>query len=240
MILIVFFLTADLSAKIDSLQTLVHGDPCLAPIIELNNTYFLTGEHDLGIALLRKYYDRLDADANASIALHLADDYLYTGDILKARSEYLKLVTRFAGSGYANDALEKVFMIEKAQVDTIKFKTLGYSIFLYQSGQIEACQDSLKPLIKTGLGDYALYYLALAYMKADDPVQAARALEDLNTSFPTHKINNAVLLQAEVYFALDKIKKARTILENLIVRVPNSIYAVRARAMLGTYPAADY
>ena len=194
--------------------------------------YFLAGKDSLGIKLLTDYYDRLGTYANASIALHLADDYLYTGDILKARSEYLSLVNRYPDSEFANDALEKLYMIEKARADTLKFKSLGYAIFLLHSGQIDAARDSLKPLVKSKLGDYALYYLALTFIKLDDLPQALTALADLNSLFQEHKIHNAILLQAEVYIDLDKIKEARKILEELIVRAPNSIYAVKARALL--------
>jgi tetratricopeptide (TPR) repeat protein len=232
MILFILFLSLDLSAKIDSLESVVSQYPQLASILELNMCYFLAGKDSLGIELLKKHYDRLDAYANASMSLYLAHDYLYTGDILKARNEYLKLVSRYASSEFANDALERLYMIEKVRIDTVKFKSLGYSIFLYESDQLDAALDSLKTLIKTPLGDYALYYLALTYMKMDDLAQALSALDELNSSFADHKIHNAIILQAEIYIDLDKIKEARTILEELIVRAPNSIYAVKARALL--------
>lgn len=232
MILLFIFLSLELNTKIDSLNIVVKRNPQLLPVIELNRCYFLAGKDSLGIELLKKYSNRLGAYADALIALHLADDYLYTGDILKARNEYLKLVNHYSGSEFANDALEKLYMIEKARADKAKLKSLGYSIFLYQSDQTDAALDSLKPLIKTRLGDYALYYLALTYIKIDDLAQALSALENLNSLFPDHKIHNAILFQAEVYIGLDKKKEARAILEELIVRAPNSIYAVKARLLL--------
>jgi tetratricopeptide (TPR) repeat protein len=232
MILLLLFFNLDLDSKIDSLKNIIHQAPQVSSIIELNKCYFLAGKDSLGIVLLREYYDRLGGYANALIALHLADDYLYTGDMLKARSEYLRLANRYPGSEFANDALERLYMIERARADTIKFKSLCYSIFLFHSDQSDAARDSLKPLVKTRLGDYALYYLALTYIKLDDLPQALTALDDLNSLFPEHKIHNAILLQAEVYIDLDKINEARTILEELIVRAPNSIYAVKARALL--------
>ncbi len=232
MILLLLFFNLGLNAKIDSLEKTIHQNAQLSSITELNTCYFLAGKDSLGIELLKKYYERLGTYANASIALHLADDYLYTGDILKARSEYLKLTGRYPDSEFANDALERLYMIEKVRVDTTKFKSLGYSIFLYQSEQTEAALDSLKTLIKTRLGDYALYYLALTYIKLDDLAQTLSALDELNSLFPEHSIHNAILLQAEVYIDLDKIEEARTILEELIVRAPNSIYAVKARVLL--------
>ena len=232
MILLFFFFNLELSNKIDSLKSIVDKNPKLSIITELNMCYFMAGHDSLGIELLRKYYDRLGTHDNAAIRLHLADDYLYTGDILGARDEYLKLVSRYPGSIFANDALEKLYMIENARLDTTTFKSLGYSIFLHQSGQLDAAKDSLKNLVRTRLGDYALYYLALTFIKQENLGQAVSALDNLTTSFPDHKIHNAILLQADIYIDLNKEKEARTILEELIVREPTSIYAVRARKML--------
>jgi predicted Zn-dependent protease len=123
-------------------------------------------------------------------------------------------------------------MIESARLDTTIFKFLGYSIFLHQSGQLNAAKDSLKNLVKTRLGDYALYYLALTFIKQENLGQALSALDNLTISFPDHKIHNAILLQAGIYIDLNKEKEARAILEELIVREPTSIYAVKARGML--------
>jgi len=232
MILLFFLLNTEVNVKIDSLKASLIQNPQLSIITELNTCYFMTGQDSLGIELLKKYYDRLGAHDNAALRLHLADDYLYTGNILGARDEYLKLVSRYPGSIFANDALEKLYMIENARLDTTSFKSLGYSIFLYQSGQLDAAKDRLKDLVKTRLGDYAFYYLALTFIKQDDLAQALSALDNLTTSFPDHKIHNAALLQAEVYLDLNKKKEARTILEELIVREPTSIYAVKAREML--------
>lgn len=232
--ILVFILSLTLDNKIDSLRNLVEKNPELSSIIELNMCYFLTEKESLGIELLKKYYNRLKADDNISIVLHLADDYLYTGQILNARKEYLKLVNRYPGSEYANDALEKLYMIESARRDTLMFKALGYSIFLYNTDQLHTAVESLKNLVKTRLGEYALYYLALTYLKLDDIPQALGALDDLTSSFPDHKIHNAILLKAQMYIDLNRIKEARTILEELIVRAPNSIYAVKARGILET------
>ena len=232
MILLFFFFNLELSNKIDSLKTLVTHNPQLSIITELNMCYFMADQDSLGIELIRKYYDRLGTHDNTALRLHLADDYLYTGNILGARDEYLKLVSRYPGSVFANDALKKLYMIESARLDTTTFKSLGYSIFLYKSSQLDAAKDSLKNLVKTRLGDYALYFLALTFIKQENLGQALGALDNLTTSFPDHKIHNAILLQAGLYIDLNKEKEARAILEELIVREPTSIYAVKARALL--------
>jgi len=232
MILLFFFFNLELSNKIDTLKSIVDKNPKLSIITELNMCYFMAGQDSLGIELIKKYYDLLGAHDNAALRLQLADDYLYTGDILEARDVYLKLVSRYPGSVFANDALEKLYMIESARLDTTTFKSLGYSIFLYKSSQFDAAKDSLKNLVKTRLGDYALYFLALTFIKQENLGQALGALDNLTTSFPDHKIHNAALLQAGIYIDLNKEKEARAILEELVVREPTSIYAVRARGML--------
>ena len=232
MIFLFVFFNLTIDTKIDSLKASIHQNPRLETIIELNKCYFLAERDSLGIALLKEYSNRLGGHADALIALNLGDDYLYTGEILKARNEYLRLVNRYSGSEFANDGLERLYMIERARTDTMRLKILGYSIFLYESEQTEQALDSLKPLIKTRLGDYALYYIALTYIKRDDLGQALSALDDLNSLFPDHKVHNAILVQAEVYIGLGKVKEARTILEQLIVRAPSSIYAVKARTLL--------
>ena len=234
MILLFVFLNLVLDTKIDSLEISVQTNPQLSSIIELNKYYFLAGKDDLGIALLKEYSNRLGGHADALIALNLGNDYLYTGEILKARNEYLRLVNSYSGSEFANDGIERLYMIERARTDTVRLKTLGYAIFLYESDQTEQALDSLRSLIKTRLGDYALYYIALIHMKLDDLGQALSALDDLNTQFPDNKIHNAILVKAEVYIGLGKTKEARTILEQLIVRAPKSIYAVKARTLLET------
>lgn len=232
MILLFFFFNLELNNKIDTLKSIVDKNPKLSIITELNMCYLMASQDSLGIELIRKYCDRLGAYDNAALRLQLADDYLYTGDILRAHDKYLKLVGRHPGSVFANDALEKLYMIESARLDTTSFKSLGFSIFLYQSSQLDAAKDSLKNLVKTRLGDYALYFLALTFIKLENLGQALSALDNLITSFPDHKIHNAILLQARLYIDLNKKKEARTILEELIVREPTSIYAVRARKML--------
>ena len=82
------------------------------------------------------------------------------------------------------------------------------------------------------IGALAYYDLALLYMRKDDLSQALSSLKELNKSFPSHKIHNAVLLLAEIYLQLNDEKEARGILEDLIVKAPASIYAVQARQML--------
>ncbi len=232
MILLFIFVSLGLEAKIDSLEAILQKNAQLPTVLELNKYYLRTGKIDEGNALLQKYERYFPSDDRALIRFTLADNQLFRGKILEARDEYLKLVRRYPRSDVANDALERLYLIEATRQDTILLKRLGHALCLYYTNQLSTAQDSLKSLLKTKIGAYAYYYLALVYREDDDIPLALSTLTELNTSFPDHTLHNATLFLAEVYLQTENKKEARDILEDLIVKEPTSIYGVRAREML--------
>lgn len=232
MILLYLLFYLEFDTKIDSLKASLIQNPQLSTVLELNKYYLSMGKFNKAINLLKEYENHFKSEEKSVLDFNIGDDYFFAGKILEARDEYLKLVGRYPHSEIANDALERLYFIESARKNMILLKKLAHAICFYQTDQLDTAQDSLKTLLKSGVGAYAYYYLALTYEKKEDLSLALSAFEELNNSFPDHKIHNVFLLIAEIHLQLNNEKEAQEILENLIVEKPTSIYAVRAREML--------
>lgn len=232
MIFILFIITAELQPKIDSLKNLIKNNPQLNLILELNNLYRLSAKFDSGNIVLKEYEKNARPEQRPYLIYNIGENSLFAGKILEAREKYLETVARFSKSEIANEALERLYLIEIGQKDTTLLKRLAKSICLFETAQLDIAEDSLKGLLKTSLGDYSYYYLALVYNGKGDLPLALSALGELNKNSPEHKIHKATFLAAEINLALGNKKNAQKILEDLIIIEPNSIYGVRAREML--------
>ena len=231
--MIIFFLLLinNIDVKIDSLKAALEQNPDIRTIIQLNKYYLQKGELYNGIKLLKDYEGHFTSEKSI-IIYKIGENYFFAGKIILARQEYLRLVGRFPNAEIANDALMRLFLIEQARKDTVLLKRMANSIYLFEIDQFDAAEDSIKSLLKTKIGDYAYFYLTVLYNKKDDLAQTLSALNELNNSFPDHTIFNAVLLLAEVNLKLGNKEDAQNILEDLIIKEPTSIYAVRAREIL--------
>ncbi len=236
MILFYLFLSLEIENKIDSLKALLNERPQLQTILELNSSYIAIDDFDEGITLLRQYENRFGSGGKPVFILAIGDDYFFAGKIVTAHAEYLKLVKHDPRSEYANDALERLYLIESARKDTMLLKKFAYAICLFQTDRLQAAEDSLKNVLKTKVGAYAYYYLALVYMKREDVPLALGALQELADVFPDHTIHYADLLLAEILLQSNNENRARQILEELIIDEPTSIYAARARELLKEIP----
>jgi tetratricopeptide (TPR) repeat protein len=232
MIIFCIVLTLHIESTIDSLKTELAREPQLNTVFALNDMYLRLGDYVSGIALLKVQENNFTLEEIPLILQAIGDDYLFAGEIVLAREEYLALVGRFPHTDIANDALERLYLIEHARKDTVLLKRLAHALCLYETERFDTARDSLRHLLKTGVGPFAYYYMALIYQEQNELALALGALEELNTAFPHHDIHNAILIRAEIYLALGKQEEARKILEELIVREPTSIYAARARQML--------
>jgi TolA-binding protein len=227
---ILFILGSD--TTVDSLELLLDQNPTIETVVELNKRYLERDEFDNGIILVEKYETEFTQAEQPFLMYVLANNYFFAGRIVQAREEYLKLTSRFPRSEIANDALERIYLIEQARRDTVLLKKLAYSICLVETEQFQRGSDSLKVLLKTTIGAYAYYSLALLYYTQGELALALAALEELNNSFPEHTIDSAFLLLAEIQLQLHNKKEAQKILEDLIIKDPASAYAVRARQIL--------
>jgi TolA-binding protein len=227
---LLFILKSD--TTIDSLESILEQNPNSTTVIELNKRYLQKDEFNNGITLLKKYENDFTPSEQPFLMYVLANNYFFAGRIVPAREAYINLISKFPRSEIANDALERIYLIEQARKDTVLLKKLAYSICLLETEQFGRACDSLKVLLKTTIGAYAYYYLATLYYAQDELALALAVLQELNNSFPEHTIDTVFLLLAEVHVKLGSKKEAREILENLIIRNPASIYALRARQML--------
>jgi len=221
-----------LEAKIDSLEAILNKNIQLPIVLELNKYYLRMGKIDEGNALLQKYERYFPSEGRAAVHFTLGDNHLFGGEILAARDEYLKLVSLYPHSDIANDALERLYLIEATRKDTVLLKRLTNTLYLFYTEQLSAAEDSLKNLLKTKIGPYAYYYLALVYREKDNIPLVLSTLKELNTTFPDHTLHNASLFLAEVYLQTENKKEAQKILEEMMVKEPTSIYGARAREML--------
>ena len=232
MFFIIFILFIDPETNTDSLKGLIENNLNVSSVVELNDEYRRLRMFDSANIYLKKYEIQLGYEEQAQVNYLMGDNLLFNGELLSAREQYLKTVAKFSNAKYANEALERLHLLESARKDTVLSKKLVKSIYLYEIKEIKSAEDSLKSLVKTGVGDYALYYLSLVYFLKVDFNQALSALEQLNKDFPAHRIHQAKLLMAEVYIRMGKETEGRKMLEELIIKHPNSPVAVKARELL--------
>lgn len=231
MILFLFLVTADLQVRIDSLNRLIRNEPRSELVIQLNRLFLQAGQPDSGTALLSRFEPVVTAEERPEIAFQLAENLLYQGRFLDARDKYLETVGRYARSSRANDALERLYLLENCRKDTVLLLRLARSL-AQRGSDPAACRDSLKSLLSTAAADQAYYYLGQVLEDLGDPPAALAAYAELEQKFPGHNFHRIPLRKAELYIKLGDIKKAREILENLLVSDPASMYAGQAREML--------
>lgn len=231
--MIVFFIMLNMEARIDSLENSFVQNRQIETLLEISKCYITTGEYHKSIELLKKNerYFVKDLD-KARLMYENGSVYLFAGDVVKAHDTYLRLMSSYPQLDVANDAAERLYLIETAQDDTLQLKKLVNLVRLFETGQYGSAVDSARKLLKTPVGAHAYYYLALAYNSMDDLPLALGTFVELSRVYPEHRIIEAILLQSDIYAALDKKKEAREILEDLIVREPNTIYALKARQRL--------
>jgi tetratricopeptide (TPR) repeat protein len=231
--MILLFLLLYTEARIDSLENSFAQNRQIETLLALNECYLMTDQHQKSMALLGQNERHFKNDLDKSrIRFELGNVFMFAGEIAKAHETYLGLVGRYPQLDIANDAAERLYLIETVRDDTVQMKRLINVVRLYEIGQYEETVDSARVLLKSAVGAYAYYYLALAYRGKGDLTLTMSALEELNERFPGHKIYEAVFLQASVYSILGELESAEEVLKDLIVREPNTIYAVKARQKL--------
>lgn len=218
--------------EIDSLKVIFAKSPSMRTALEINALYREARQFDSANAFLQAFESNSRIEDKPYILYSIADNNLFAGQLNVARTEYMELVAQFANSGIANDALERLYLIETARKDTLLLKRLARHICLYETGQFGPAADSLKSLLDTGTAEYAYLYTALAYLAAKEHELALGALGELNRKYPAHKLHRADLLLARVYIELGSKQEARKVIETLIVREPNSVYLIEAKEML--------
>jgi tetratricopeptide (TPR) repeat protein len=231
--MILLFLLLNTEARIDSLEKAFAQNLQIETLLALNECYLVTDQYQKSMALLGQNERHFKNDLDKSrIRFELGNVFMFAGEIAKAHETYLGLVGRYPQLDIANDAAERLYLIETVRGDTVQMKRLINVVRLYEIGRYEETVDSARVLLKSAVGAYAYYYLALAYRGKGDLTLTMSALEELNERFPGHKIYEAVFLQASVYSILGELESAEEVLKDLIVREPNTIYAYRARQKL--------
>ena len=231
--MILFFLLLSIENRIDSLENAVAQSLQIETLLQLNKCYLTTGEYHKSMELLKKYERHFIKDTEKALIMYETGNvYMFAGELVKAHDIYLRLIGGYAKLDIANDAADRLYLIEAARDDTVQLKGLIDLVRLFETEQYAAAVDSARKLLKTVVGAYAYYYLALVYNAMGDVPLALGTLVEMKREYPVHSVHDAVLLQADIYITLDRKKEAREILENLIVLEPNTIYAVRARRRL--------
>jgi tetratricopeptide (TPR) repeat protein len=222
----------DAASVADSLHIELEKEVRMSTIVALNQCFVQQEDYSGALALLRTYESDVSWDDQAVLHVLIGDNLLYAGSLLAARAEFLTVVSRYTKSGAANDALERLYLLESARTDTTTLKRLAYALSRIYAQQWRIAEDSLKTLLDTRVGMQAYYYLALLYKNTGDIPLALGTLDALMRKFPGDRTLNVVLLHAELSIQSSHPEQARSILEDLIVQHPRSIHAVRARALL--------
>ncbi len=230
MIVLILFL-----GPIDSLKNLIEVKHEYLYLIELNEAYRRLGLFDSANDCLKKYENRFGFEEQAEINYLVGENLFFKGELLASREQYLKTVARFSNARYANEALERLHLLESARKDTTLLKRLIKSIYWYEINNLQTSEDSLKKLTKTHLGDFALFYLSLVYVKRNEFNQALAALEELKKEFPANRIHRAKILVAEIYIKMGKEQEGIKLLEELVVKYPNSPVGIKAKEILKNY-----
>ncbi len=231
-VLLLVLICGDSLLVTDSLEDLMRRQPSMVHAAELNRRFCSEGRFDEAVKMLSTFEERAPVGEKGVINFLIAEDHLFSGKIIDARQHYLMTAARFSGAAIANDALERLYLIEVCRKDTALMKRLVRALCFQATSRLALAGESLKILIPTALGDYALYFTALNFEAQDDIPLALSALQELAVKFPSHTIHTADLLAARLDVQLKYYKAAIAILESLIVKKPETIYAVQARAML--------
>lgn len=235
MIILFLFFTITAQKDIDSLKSLYEHNPGLNTALELNRTYLKNKDFKEAETLMRTVEKKSSKKEQPAVQLTIADNYFFAGDLINAHKQYLQLVASWPGSEIANDALERLYMIEQMKKEPEILKSFAYAHYLIYIRDFKLAEDSLKKLLNSPFSSYAYYLLASLYAQQNKLAMALGTLEELNKKFPDHKIYNAVILEAALFLKANKKKQARALLEELLINKPNSIYAVRARTLLKTH-----
>ena len=231
--MILLLLVLNIDARTDSLEKAYAQKRQIQTLLELNKCYLATGQFHKSMTLLgqnERYFFR--DDDKSLIMYELGNAFMFVGEIDKAHGTYLQLMSRYPQLEIANDAAERLHMIETVRQDTLRMKRLMNVVRLYETAQYDVAVDSARALLNTALSAYAYYYLALAYRGLGDLSLTLGALQELNKKHAKHRIYEAFFLEASVYMILGEVEHAKEVLKDLIVREPNTIYAVRAREKL--------
>jgi tetratricopeptide (TPR) repeat protein len=231
--MILLFLALSIEVRTDSLEKAFAQNHQIETLIELNKCYLITGQFHESMALLgqnERYFPR-DGDKSL-IMFELGNAFMFVGETDKAHDTYLQLISRYPQQEIANDAAERLYLIETIRQDTASMKRLINVVRMYETAQYGAAVDSAQALLNSAVSAHAYYYLALAYRALGNLPLTLGALQELNSKHAGHKIYEAFFLQANVYLILGEVEKAEEILKDLIVREPNTIYALKAREKL--------
>jgi tetratricopeptide (TPR) repeat protein len=236
MIIVLFLLVGDPDCNIDSLEAVLAHDIRLPTVLALNTCYLRRGEYTRGLELMAEFETKLPSADRPVIILQRGDNYLFAGKILDAREAYLRLVAGHPSTEIANDALERLYLIEKNRKDMLLLKRLTRAMGLAHTGQFGPAEDSLQVLIMTDVGMYAYVFLSQVYTEQEKLPLALAAFDELNANFPEHTIDHARIAHGMLYLHIGDTLHARAVFEDMILRNPLSLYADRARELLRGIP----
>ncbi len=228
MILLLFLLNSSL----DSLKAEFEKSKDFELVVEINRLYLREGKVDSANLFINDCEKLLDRVHHPFLSFLVGENLFFAGRILEARDSYLLTASRFSSREIANDALERLYLIEVARSDTTTLKRLARTILLMVLGKTVDAQDSLEELAETRLGNYALYYLALINLNEDRPEVALKFIKKMDKDFPQNRLLRAEILRAQILMKMGNKEEARKVLEALIIKDPTSIYAVMARQLL--------
>ncbi len=231
--MILCLLMLNIAYGCDSLENAFDRDPRIETLFELSRCHAAAQEFHESMEVLKKHGARFDQDTDKALIIYETGSvYMYSADIAKAHETFLRLISIYATLDIANDAADRLYLIESARDDTVQLKRLINVVRLFETGQHPAAADSAKGLLKTAVGPQAYYYLALAYREMGDLPQCLGTLAEMKKEYPAHALHGALLLEADVYISLGRKKEARQILEDMLVLEPGTIHALMARRKL--------
>lgn len=236
MIIVYFLLISDPAYNIDSLEAVLAHEVRLPTVLALNTCYLRRGEYTKGLELMAEFEKKLPLSDRPTVVFHRGDNYLFAGNILEARDAYLGLVAEYPSAEIANDALERLYLIEQNRKDMLLLRRLTRAMGLVYTGQYSSAEDSLQALITTDVGIYAYVFLAHVYTEQVELPLALSAFDALNANFPAHTVDHARIAHGMLYLHIGDTLNAREVFEDLILRNPRSLYADRARELLRGIP----
>lgn len=239
MIIVYFLLLADPTYDVDSLEAALAREVRLPTVLALNTCYLRRGEYTRALELMADSEKKLPPADRPVIVFHRGDNYLFAGGILEAREAYLGLVADYPSTDIANDALERLYLIEKNRKDMLLLKRLTRAMGLAYTAQYSAAEDSLRLLIPTDVGIYAYIFLAHAYTEQGELPLALGVFDELHAHLPDHTVDQARIAHSMLYLQAGDTLHARDILEDMVIKNPQSLFADRARELLRGILEAD-
>lgn len=149
-----------------------------------------------------------------------------------AEAGFRRLAAEHPASPYANDALERVLLLQKMKTDAPAAAAVREAIIATDRGDTAQAEQLLGSINSPTLGDEALLLLARLQLQQGDRPKAIATLDRLAATFPKSTLAPQALYLAAMAYSLDNRPETLNRLRALIAAYPDAPIAEEAQIAL--------